>query len=535
MALSQADFYAYSRATGAPVPEDPQERAQMAPEVAEFRRNQLKAPEQGQQQGQNALASLAGIGALALAGVGAYRLAKGRLPKGSPASATAPVQTIDIARAADRSGAVRRAAEEMPQPSTPPKTQTQQIDETLTEMREEPVPQFSPRQYLEATGAVEQMSPVTSRSLMPTEEEAMQQYSRQLAQEFPEPTQSEMQALEAPSRYSKILSRLGTVPAYRPDPKDINYARFGPVAPEVAIARREQATQDLLQFARQRQEDAALVANQTMGALESGEDQITGRVKNQLQRNEDLDLTQVEALENTQGDIRVAASQLPDGVPKDQIADPSEVQRELDLAKIAEYQVSRQAQLQKSFERGLGPARAGRNVQMTESQRAAFERLAAPSQEDALTYQRAEPSVARLGSYVQPASKTALRGTSGRPELGIYGIEAGTTPGREVWGAGSVITGKEVLTTGENPITRPQAYRPNLDFPEEQTPEGYVYTQAAMERPTRVRYSKQPLVQEATPERLESVNLSEEVRRLQRTGGDVQSFLTSYKQNRGLI
>lgn len=45
MALSLADFYAFSRATGVPVPEDPEDRAQMAPDVIEFRRNQLKAPE----------------------------------------------------------------------------------------------------------------------------------------------------------------------------------------------------------------------------------------------------------------------------------------------------------------------------------------------------------------------------------------------------------------------------------------------------------------------------------------------------------
>ena len=33
MALSPADFYAYSRATGVPVPEDPYEKAELAPQV----------------------------------------------------------------------------------------------------------------------------------------------------------------------------------------------------------------------------------------------------------------------------------------------------------------------------------------------------------------------------------------------------------------------------------------------------------------------------------------------------------------------
>jgi hypothetical protein len=430
MALSQADFYAYSRATGAPVPEDPEERAQMAPSVAEFRRNQLKAPEQGQQQGQNALATLAGIGAMALAGVGAYRLAKGRLPKGAPASATAPVQTVDIARKAESAGAVSRAAQETPRPSTPP---TQQIEETLTEIREEPIPQFTPRQYIEATGSVEQIAPVSSRSLMATDEEAMQQYSRQLAQDFPEPTQSEMQALESPSRYGKILSRLGTVPAYRPDPKDINYARFGPVSPEVAAARREQATENLLQFARQRQEDAALVSNQTMGALESGEDQVTGRIKNQLQRNEDLDLTQVEALENTQGNIQVVASQLPDGVPVDQTLTPQRLSSQ-ELADVAKQEMM--AQRQALMERGLRPgtqrfenalaqtwtSKAGTRPGTEEFQesislptpiRAAVD-VVEELEEDALPMrtQRSVPNVGPYAEVTQTAAGTAIRGAS---------------------------------------------------------------------------------------------------------------------------
>ena len=45
MPLSPPDFYAYSRATGTPYPEDPEERALLAPKVIEFRRNQLKRPE----------------------------------------------------------------------------------------------------------------------------------------------------------------------------------------------------------------------------------------------------------------------------------------------------------------------------------------------------------------------------------------------------------------------------------------------------------------------------------------------------------
>ena len=67
MALSPADFYAYSRATGVPVPEDPYEKAELAPQVLEFRRNQLKAPQQetniAQTLGTAALGTAAAIGA----------------------------------------------------------------------------------------------------------------------------------------------------------------------------------------------------------------------------------------------------------------------------------------------------------------------------------------------------------------------------------------------------------------------------------------------------------------------------------------
>ena len=67
MALSPADFAAYSRATGTPYPESPQERAEMVPEVRAFRQNQLQPP---QQQESNSLALGLGIG-LGLAGLGA--------------------------------------------------------------------------------------------------------------------------------------------------------------------------------------------------------------------------------------------------------------------------------------------------------------------------------------------------------------------------------------------------------------------------------------------------------------------------------
>lgn len=69
--------------------------------------------------------------------------------------------------------------------------------------------------------------------------------------------------------------------------------------------------------------------DQAINAIDAAEDQQTGRVKIQLQRNEDLDLGQVEVLEDIADEqrnwmmeqdepINRAAAQLPDGLPVDQ-------------------------------------------------------------------------------------------------------------------------------------------------------------------------------------------------------------------------
>jgi hypothetical protein len=67
MAVSPADFYAYSRATGVQIPDDPYEKAKLVPEIREFRQNQLRAPQQEQSKGPDPLSVGLGVG-LALAG-----------------------------------------------------------------------------------------------------------------------------------------------------------------------------------------------------------------------------------------------------------------------------------------------------------------------------------------------------------------------------------------------------------------------------------------------------------------------------------
>jgi hypothetical protein len=246
MALSPADFYAYSRATGVPIPEDPEEKVQMAPEVIEFRRNQLKAP----QQESNPLATLGtaalGLGALAGLGFGAKALmGRGRqLPKGPAKSATAGVRQVNLA---DMEGAVRRVAAE-------------------------PAP-----------------SKVVTRSVMPTEEEAFTQYSRQLEAELPEPTAEELNfPAESYRTYGVGYRERQTEPGYRSAALAAFEKKYPP-SPELQAARRAAAQQDLLNAAARLETNSATLtdlqkfqtpatADQFINAVESGEDQFTGRL-----------------------------------------------------------------------------------------------------------------------------------------------------------------------------------------------------------------------------------------------------------------
>ena len=103
MVLAPADFYAYSRATGAPVPQTPEERAQIAIDVLEFRRNQLKAPEEKPDTLKAiGAATLAVAGALG-AGFGAKKFLdrRAQIPKGPAKSATAGVRQVDLSNIRD--------------------------------------------------------------------------------------------------------------------------------------------------------------------------------------------------------------------------------------------------------------------------------------------------------------------------------------------------------------------------------------------------------------------------------------------------
>jgi len=116
MPLAPADFAAYSRATGAPYPEDSEEMAQMAPAVAEFRRNQLKAS----QQESNLLATIgaAALGLGALAG-GAYGAKKFLMAPQEVRQAGRKITDLPSAEAA-----LQTAGRYKPTKTTPPPSKT---------------------------------------------------------------------------------------------------------------------------------------------------------------------------------------------------------------------------------------------------------------------------------------------------------------------------------------------------------------------------------------------------------------------------
>ena len=92
--------------------------------------------------------------------------------------------------------------------------------------------------------------------------------------------------------------------------------------------------------------------DQAINALDAAEDQQTGRVKIQLQRNEDLDLGQIEVLEDIASQQRNSmlemdepisrvAAQLPDGLPVDQAEGASDAAQEFVASALSKQRPSR--------------------------------------------------------------------------------------------------------------------------------------------------------------------------------------------------
>ena len=272
MALAPADFYAYSRAMGQPYPESPEERAEQAPQVLEFRRNQLKSQESSNS---NPIALGLGIG-LGLAGLGGAGFAARRMLRSGKATGQSGVSQTDLSKY--DTPQIREAGRTKPtfvEPSKvvmdAPSALVQRtidietaVDDEVTRLLNDP----GLLKFVEAEEAAEIIR------------------------------QPEMRA-EQSRQQSQVRRALSAT------------------ADDILLGIRAEPTTSLVT---QQQAVGGFNVKQAIAALESGEDQQTGRVKNQLQRNEDLNLGQIDMLEDN-APINSVASQLPDGVPADQTED----------------------------------------------------------------------------------------------------------------------------------------------------------------------------------------------------------------------
>lgn len=348
MALAPADFYAYSRATGVPVPEDPEERAKMAPEVAEFRRNQLKAPKQES----NALQTLglAALGLGAAAGIGTLLMARNPLLRAAPAK---KVSTSRGTTLTDLTPELETAKRYTTSRTTPPPSKVAEPEaavkpSTIDLSNAIPEPTIeeleaalnAPRQYVyRPKGGIQDVvtDPVYANQLI-TDPNTGEIFRRgkspeSFAQTYislrPELTgqKTDLPLKRTPGTFLEFSEsasgktarqRLLTDPELKQlvaQQKRQEGAELGREAQRqmrIASAIESEADEYLAQL---RQE---ALANQTLGALESGEDQMTGRIMRGVQRNEDLDVSQINELAVQTGDVNTATSLTSDGIPLDQ-------------------------------------------------------------------------------------------------------------------------------------------------------------------------------------------------------------------------
>jgi len=341
MAVSPADFYAYSRATGAPLPENPEERARMAPEVLAYRRNQLKAPQQEQQQGPDPLTVGLGIG-LGLAGLGGAALGMRRLMRGPKQSVTAGVQQANLAEMAAEMSPVRRVAQEtQPAPSqTPPGPSRQEIYARVAAKPESELPTVHRPQ-----GGVE-VELITD----PNTGEIFRRGKS------PESFAQTYVGLRTPLTGQKTDLPTARTPGTFAEFSQAAEQRFSPrqyIEQTGAVA----PVEDLTSV---QQANTYQITDQKINAVESGEDQMTGRMRQQLQRNEDLNVADIDALEDLTGNINVAASQTTDGLPVDQAGQKTFVQQFLQnerdeiMSQMGELGLSSPSLVDKELARRLG-------------------------------------------------------------------------------------------------------------------------------------------------------------------------------------
>ena len=139
-----------------------------------------------------------------------------------------------------------------------------------------------------------------------------------------------------------------------------------------------------------------------------------------------------------------------------------------------------------------------------------------------------EERIAKIGEFIKPASNTGLRGTTGRPGIGLYGTPTETRkPGSESqpFGKGGVEVTKVTMQEGEGVPGRPDlggrtetvpnVFDAGKTDPKKRTPEGLIYTEEALKKPTdmggKQGFSSQP----STANPVESMQVADELRKIQ--------------------
>jgi hypothetical protein len=274
MAVSPADFYAYSRATGVQIPDDPYERAQLVPEVKAFRQNQLRAPQQEQPKGADPLSVGLGLG-LALAGGAAGFLGTKRLLKGPAKSATAGVRQVDLGDMTDNLATAKRFRYESAPATQQAKPEPSRIpDNQVFPAQEVDVAQDFINKY---QSDYEKEKRLETGRMTQGEMRRQQNVVDQVEQE-------EAQAILAglaSQPETKMVRRHG-----RMVPREENLQRpvFSPRSYIEDIGSIS-PPEDLTSV---QQQDLPQVIDQKINAVESGEDQITGRVLRRAQIDTDF-------------------------------------------------------------------------------------------------------------------------------------------------------------------------------------------------------------------------------------------------------
>lgn len=320
MPLSPSDFYYYSQATGAPVADTPEKRAQQAPEVLAFRQQQLQAPKEGGGL-LDALGRTALVAGLAAGGYGIGRYLRNR-------GTQQPVQRVNVQDlGANAEEVVRRAAAyQGPSPSRVATT----APASPTGATASPTP---PTQVANAGIRVVDLSRMSAD---PWHADSA---AHAIANEA-SLTQNRPQNLLPPAK-----PRIDPYDAL----KNYNLSR-GSVAPAETLVDQQHNV-------------LPAVIDHSINAVTSAEDQVSGRMKHLLQQNPHLDMSQIELMEemaehsHTQG---MEQDEPMEHVAEQALGHPVETQEELTGPQIARQALTERRQ--QLAEQGIQGLRAEKQL-----------------------------------------------------------------------------------------------------------------------------------------------------------------------------